>query len=445
MNMSMARIDFRIPFFKKIFLGILLCIIASCSEQEEYDRFGGYTEQQFEATGHFRTQKVNERWMYITPEGHPYVALGANHVGKFLDNLEQSKSFLERFGDNRDLAEDAMHKTMVEMGLNAGEAYALLLPMLTERMPYVVNIDFPDREKFRFDVFDPDFQQALEEKIKKDSEGIAKDSMVLGIAFADLPVWDSRRMDFYRSLPEEAIGKQKYQGFLKEKYGKVEDLNSAYGTDFSSFGTMDSVKIKNTAVEKDDLEFLGILADTLYANLQKSVRKYAPNKLFFGERFVLRMAPKPVLESVGKYVDVFCTQALILSPQRPPEWQLFQEDAYQEQFESTHRKPMMIIDWAAPFSLDETYETERGTVKNEQVASKETAEWLKGVFSLPYVIGVFKCQLIGTHGNDRWFPEGRMKRTYLQDDGQPFPVRTEITKKAHEKVLSSVYGSLHEE
>lgn len=30
-------------------------------------------------------------------------------------------------------------------------------------------------------------------------------------------------------------------------------------------------------------------------------------------------------------------------------------------------------------------------IKAEAEAAAETSEWLQGVFSLPYVIGVFKC------------------------------------------------------
>ena len=381
-----------------------LVLLTGCAKPPAYDRFGGYTGIEREAAGHFRVEQVDGRWMFITPEGHGYVALGANHVGKFLDHPEQPRELLARLGGDRAAAEDAMHQAMLDLGLNAGEAYAPLLPSLTRRMPYVVNIDFPAKDKFRFDVFDPEFMTKLDEHVQAECGKVADDPMVLGIAFADLPVWNERRIEYFQSLPGGAPGRERYE-------------ESA-----------------------DDEEFLGLVAETLYAQLRQSVRAAAPGKLFFGERFVLRMAPEPVLRAVGRHVDVFCTQALILSPQRPPEWQVFQKEGYDRDRELTNNKPMIVIDWAAPFSLDETYETERGVIKNEEEASREAAEWLESVFSLPYVIGVFKCQLIGSHGNDRWFPEGRMKRTYLRDDGLPFDVRTPVTKHAHERVLASVYG-----
>lgn len=231
--------------------------------------------------------------------------------------------------------------------------------------------------------------------------------MVLGIAFADLPVWDQRRVDFYEQLDESTFGAKQLARFRKEG--------------------------------KSDEEFLGHVADTLYSTLKQSCQQGAPNHLFFGERHRLRGTPDAVLRSVGKHVDVFCTQALILSPQRPPEWQVFQADRYDYEQKLTG-KPMIIIDWAAPFSLSETIETDRGTLQPEQRAAKEAAEWLLAAMKRPYMIGVFKCQLIGLHGNDRWF-DGKSRRTYLMDDGKAFNHRTEITRRAHTQALRLAYES----
>jgi hypothetical protein len=172
--------------------------------------------------------------------------------------------------------------------------------------------------------------------------------------------------------------------------------------------------------------------------MRQAVKAGAPNHLFLGERFVLRQVPAPVLAAVGANVDVFCTQSLILSPQRPPEWQTFQPEGYRRDHQLTAQKPMIIIDWAAPFSLDDTYATDRGEVRDERTASEDAARFLTQALQEDYIVGVFKCQLGGTHGNDRWFPAGRMKRTYLRDDGTPFPVRTARTARAHGEALAAV-------
>ena len=429
-------------------LGLIISftlIACSTQPQSDYDQFGGYTDIQREATGWFRVEKVGDRWMFITPEGHGYIALGANHTGRYLNEREQSAGLYERVGDDRQQAEEAMYQAYLESGLNAGEAYAPLNPYLKNRLPYIVHLNNPG-SKFEFDIFDDSVQTAFRQHLVPQCQQVASDSFALGIAFVDLPVWNTRRMEFFRSLPANAPGKQAYQKFLTDQYPSIQKLNKNYSTSFNSFedlleSTEWSVDSKLPAVQQDDERFMGQIAEKLYPLLRDIVREGAPNHLFLGERYVLRMVPEPVLQSLAKYVDVFCTQALILSPQRPPEWQVFQQPGYDSAF-ATVKKPIIVVDWATPFSLDETYENDRGTIKAENEAAEDVARWVKDALNQPYIVGIFKCQFIGTHGNDRWFPKGRMKRTLWQDDGTPFPVMTERVSRAHREALNEVYQSI---
>ena len=371
----------------------------------ETDKYLGNSEIQSKATGFFRIQKVNQRWMFITPEGHGYFALGANHVGKYLDLQANDMGLLQKFGGDRAEAARYLIGQMKQMGLTAGEAYAPLAPELKPELPWVANLRFPAKSKFAFDVFDPKFQDRLLQSVVKQCEGFRDDPMVLGIAFCDLPVWDKRRINYFENLAPDSPGAKQLAEFRRDG--------------------------------KTDEQFLGHVADVLYAQLKRACKRGAPNHLFFGERHRLRGTPDEVLCSVGKHVDVFCTQALILSPQRPPEWQVFQQERYDYEQQLTG-KPMMIIDWAAPFSLNGEFETEKGTLQAEKEAAEVAANWLVACMSRPYMVGVFKCQLVGLHGNDRWF-EGKARRTYLRDDGTAFTHRTEITRKAHRDALNVAF------
>lgn len=422
-------------------------LIPACSRDStvNYDRFGGYTGIQRNATGYFRVEQVEERWLLITPEGHGYIALGANHTGRFLNEKEQSAGLYERVGNDQQKAEETMYQAYLESELNAGEAYAPLNSYLKKRLPYIAHLNYP-YSKFEFDIFSDSVQAAFREHLLPQCQSVASDSFAIGIAFIDLPVWNGRRMEYFRSLPSSSPGKQVYQKFLRNQYENIQQLNASYGTSFASFdelleATEWTVNNDNSAGQKDDELFLGQVADELYSLLRDIAREGAPNHLFLGERYVLRMVPEPVLQSIAKYVDVFCTQALILSPQRPPEWQVFQKGG----FDSTYaivQKPMIVIDWATPFSLDETYETDRGTIKTEAAAAEDVAQWIQKALSQPYLVGVFKCQFIGTHGNDRWFPKGRMKRTLWQDDGTRFPNMTRTVSQAHRTALDNIYQSV---
>ena len=372
------------------------------------DRFGGLLQLKSEATGWFRVEKFDERWLFVTPDGHGYLALGANHIGKYLNVQAEEMGLYDRIGGDREEAADYLIEQMLDMGLNSGEAYAPIAPEIDGKLPWVANINFPGGSKFAFDVFDPKFQKRLHQSFVKQCANFSGNPWVLGVACADLPVWDKRRVAFYEKLPPESPGARELARFRSA--GKSDDL------------------------------FLGHVADTLYREMHRASKTGAPNHLFFGERFRLRGAPDEVIAAVGPHVDVFCTQALILSPQRPPEWQLFQQPGYDFEHSLTGGKPMIVIDWAAPFSLGETFDTEKGEIRDEKTASEEAATWIESALKRPYLVGVFKCQFIGLHGNDKWF-EGRARRTYLKDDGTKWAERTRLTRDAHHRALTAGYSA----
>ncbi len=328
----------------------LLLFLGACRDSSDVpqDAFGGYSAIQREATGWFRVEQVNGRWMFITPQGHGFLALGANHTGRYLKEAHQSASLYERVAGDSLRAQEAMYQAYQAAGLNAGEAYLPLDPYLRQRIPYIAHFNYPG-SKHAFNVFDDSVQTAFRRALIPACRRIANDSLVLGVAFVDLPIWDSRRVNFFRSLPATAPGKAEYVRFLKDRYSAdIQRLNEAYGTQFSTFDNLLStttwaLNANHPPVRQDDELFLGRIAAVLYPLLKDIVRQGAPHHLFMGERYVLRMVPEPVLRVAGQYVDIFCTQALILSPQRPPEWQVFQQAGFDSTF-ALVQKPVLVIE-----------------------------------------------------------------------------------------------------
>ncbi|MBM3854983.1 MAG: hypothetical protein FJ399_17815 [Verrucomicrobia bacterium] len=342
--------------------------------------------------------------MFITPEGHGYLALGANHTGKYMSG--QHAALLQRFSGDEATAGDALTRVIRDLGLNAGEAYAPFWPKLQPLMPWIANINYPPgAANFQFDVFDPAWQAKLRALVIRESKAVADNPLVIGIAFVDQPEWNRKRLEWFRSLPENAPGRKRLHEYL--------------------------------AAGGREMDFLGLVAETHYAQLKAAVREGAPQKLFLGERFVLRKAPDSVLKAVGRHVDVFSTQALILSRHRPPEWQVFQKDGWDHEHQVTG-KPILVVDWVAPFSLGVAFDSEHGPIKTEADAAEDSAQWIAAALAHPAIVGVFRCQLAGTHGNDRWF-EGKAKRTYLRDDGTPFPIMAARIREANQTALKAAY------
>jgi hypothetical protein len=369
------------------------------------DQYGGTLAIKREATGFFRIEKIENRWMFVTPEGHGYVALGVNHIGKFMQG--QSESLLARFNGDRRQANLAIDQALHDLGLNAGEAYAPFWQELPTKRPWVANINYPGDREGKFDAFDPQWQAATRSIIIEKCREVADDPFVLGIAFADVPNWGEKRVAFYESLPNDAPGKKVLTQYRMES--------------------------------KSDEEFLAHVADTLYGFLKFATREGAPHHLFFGERLVVRMVPDKILHAMGKHIDVLATQAIALSPHRPPDWQTFQFDGWNHEYELLG-KPILIIDWAAAFSTREAFDTPRGRLKTEADATEDAVEWISQALAHPGIVGLFRCQLAGTHVNDHFF-NGPAKRTYLRDDGTPFEILTKRISLANREALQKTYAN----
>jgi hypothetical protein len=384
---------------------VLLSVDSACgATTNQFDRFGGFTGIRREASGFFRVEQVDGRWMFITPEGHGYIALGVNHIDVFLEN--QADAMLQRLGGDRQKLEESLTRSVQDMGFNAGGAYGIKQQQFGTKLPWIASLQYPGGEKFKLDVFDPAWQAKLRETVIRQCRAFADDPFVLGVSFIDIPHYGKFRIHYFRTLPESAPGRKRYDEAKKAGFS--------------------------------DDEFMGLVADTLYAQLKAAVREGAPHHLFFGEKFQLRDAPDAVLKAVGKHVDVFCTQALVRSEHRPPEWQAFQKEGYDHEFQLTG-KPMVIVDWSSFFSSGEAFDTPAGPVKPEAEAAEERAKWLADAVAQPYLIGVFRCFLIGLHPNDKML-EGRGRRSCLNDDGTPFPVMTRSVGEANRAVLQQVYN-----
>ena len=52
----------------------------SKAENFNYSKYGGYLNAQVEATGFFRTQKVNGKWWFVDPDGYQFLSLGVDCI-----------------------------------------------------------------------------------------------------------------------------------------------------------------------------------------------------------------------------------------------------------------------------------------------------------------------------------------------------------------------------
>jgi len=436
----------------------MMPIEQNCDTQAfETDRYGGNMAITREATGFFRTEKVNGRWLLITPEGHGYVALGANHTGYM--PASKKNGFWEEHRDDIDRGAEILLEKLKEFGLNAGSSFeheprhAHALPRVA-RLYYAPGEDRLGPAGYGPDVFDDAALAKLRAFIIERVKPYANDPWVIGISASNIPPWDDRRMQRVRASEPNAPMRRKYQEFIQGRYADITAYNRVYEDQLSSFDPLASAEAlkpfpqnKNTRADND--AFMALIADRLYAATRSAIREGAPNHLFLGESVTFRNLPDPVLKAIGPHIDAYSGQVIEFSwgariiedvPGQAENWRVFNKVAF-DHVHALTGKPIIVDDWVASFSLGETYDTgtECGVFYDEKRATEEAAEWLMTAFKQPHLIGVFMCTPIGTHAADRLLG-GTSRRSYFRDDGTPFPVRTDMMKKANREALQAAYA-----
>lgn len=272
----------------------LLFFTSSCPlTAEEYDTYGGFISIKTRRTGFFRVEKIKNAWWLITPDGHGFFSAGVNHVNPVgfhapaLGYSPYEKYILSVFGTYNKWA-DVVVIRLKTWGFNTVGSWSW--DGMYSRMPYTYNLNLShaDWQKGTFpDVFDTQWEEKVFEKSKKECEPRKNDKMLAGY-FIDNelrwgPDWRSTKDIFseYAALPPGAPGKKAIESFLEKKGVKQTEA---------------SPSIRR--------EFLKIVAERLFKTCSEAIRKIDKNHLILGIRFHGGGAPKEVVESAGKYVDV---------------------------------------------------------------------------------------------------------------------------------------------
>ncbi len=111
------------------------------------------------------------------------------------------------------------------------------------------------------------------------------------------------------TLDGKSGAKRKLVSLLREKYGDIAKFNAAWEmkTPAQSFDELNDAKlfVVNKAASEDVNQFYGVLLDAYYKMVSDSYKKYCPNHLLLGNRWLSSTAnDDQVVRIAGKYLDV---------------------------------------------------------------------------------------------------------------------------------------------
>lgn len=399
---------------------------------QNWDKYGGWaTGPQREATGFFRTEKVNGKWWLIDPDGRLFFSHGidcvrmtdatpveerANWFADFPGDQPEFQEFFSKlfalkghyagrhprcfsFGganlrrkygaDWKTTYRNLIHQRLRSWGLNTIANWSEDATCRLRRTPYTDTIgsrNAPTIEgsegywaKFP-DVFDPAFAAGLRRAMATKQNQSAGDPWCLGYFCDNEMSWGDDLSLALATLksPATQAAKKVFIDDLKAKYSDIAKLNAAWGTTNASW---DALLESRTAPDKqkagDDLgAFYTHIAEQYFRTVRDTIKAVAPHQLYLGCRF---SANNPrAAAAAAKYCDVVS-------------YNLYRRSVADFQFNGGGDVPLIIGEFHFG-SLDRgLFHTGLVPVANQAARAQAYEDYVRGALRHP--------QFVGTH----WF------------------------------------------
>jgi len=328
------------------------------------DRFGGWADgPRREATGWFRTEKVDGKWWLVTPEGTLFFSIGVNCVrpgdatfitgrdGWFAWLPEKDGPFaacLGRTSGVHSRAEaingtgDTLNHFMANLIRAYGEDWAVRSReralarlrawgwntvgnwsdggILAESpIPFTVCGGSARPRAIAgstgywgkmTDVFDPAFAPQTREALRSLAERYRDNPLVIGYFVDNEMSWAGIARGALASPPDQPA-RAAFLEDLRAKYATVEQLNAAWETDAADWDSLQPPRAPNDACKTDFDAFEYRFARTYFDAVAGALRAFAPHQLYLGCRFTPAYCPPAALRACAETADVVSINAYV--------------------------------------------------------------------------------------------------------------------------------------
>jgi hypothetical protein len=267
------------------------------------DSYGGLKNKQYRVTGFFRTEKINDRWWIITPDGHPCINMSVNSVTPGSSD-KQKDSLKKMFGTREKWAAET-RTYLQSLGFNGlgswsdYKTFSSAEQQKTKPLSYTIIWNFmssygkvrggtyqkPGHTGYPNDaifVFNPEFESFCDSHAKQLS-AYKDDKNLLG-HFSDneLPFYE-KTLDKFLSLPDSNDpGRKAAEVWLAKQ----------------------NVEKKNITKEIRS-RFLAFVGARYFSVVSRAIKKYDPNHLYLGSRLhSTEKHDEHFMKEAGLYLDI---------------------------------------------------------------------------------------------------------------------------------------------
>ena len=391
------------------------------------------------ATGFFAVQQMNGRPVLTTPEGNLYFSLAVNGVtaqetytmvkgreeqfeyvppyaGEYkaaylgADNFSFYVANKYRktgsFPTEHDIYMEAVGR-LQKWGFNGIGAYSPEKYGEEGKFPYVrmLPLDSMSWAKIDglslFDIYAPDAEAKLDQAFAKSVAPHADDKMLVGYFLGN--EYDYHR--FYTEVPKlkasSAAIKGKLVESLKAEYGTIEAFDAAWKMSFHSFDELNEAELtlKASPAWRDMEAFFAQYLDDFYGTVSKLFRKYDPNHLLLGDRWITttfhnEKVRQTLAEASGKYMDVISINYYTYS---------IETALLNEVYELSGGKPLLMSEFGYGTSEQGLAPLMKNAAFNQFQRGMRYRNYVEGVAALPYVVGADLFNYVDQAGLGRYW------------------------------------------
>ncbi|MGB0372718.1 MAG: hypothetical protein ACPGN3_15395 [Opitutales bacterium] len=294
---------FKTKDWRKYQTNLLTHLTEYQKKETKLSPYGGRLDRREVAKGFFYAKQLeNDQWVIVDPEGYHTLSVGLNGIKPGTDREDTEKLFPKKFGTEKRWAEETKGLLFEELGLTMLGSWSDDRAFHDNgvRVPYNKYWGFManygkhkgvaqrgyGNSRYRegvIPVFDPEFREFAEQRVKRDIENYVNDPWFFG-HFTDneLPLNRGNIIRNYLKLPPEDHGYLRAKAFLKEKGIEAGEITPEH-----------------------DEEFCYIVIATYFETVHDVLRKHDPNHMILGTRFHGGVKYQDIsYEAAGPFVDI---------------------------------------------------------------------------------------------------------------------------------------------
>lgn len=270
------------------------------------------------ASGFYRVEQRDGVWWFVAPDGKPFFSNGVNAVdiGTTRERYRPSHPAYAafRYYATTDAWADATLARLRSWNFNTIGGWSQKEICRRGAMPYTVVLNMNSSTYAPWnDLFSRQTARRFDDTARRSVSSLKNDARLIGY-FTDneLGWWDDTLLDSYFKQPKTNATRRVLMRLLREHYHhNFDQLQRDFDTGTArSFNALDqgaSLKLRPAGRGQEVVDkFIYLLAERYYQLARDSIRRYDPNHLILGDRYIGWYVPA-VARAARKYVDVIST------------------------------------------------------------------------------------------------------------------------------------------